>query len=1187
MNTFFKRLHAFSILSIHAYFIISICVCSHTIQAQTKIATIIPDICSPGMNIYLEIMAPSDSIGAFGKSGFSLNNPNSSVIVRALRDTDTSKVIFSPCIISWDGRLISTHVFVPPVELGGPNPPTDLWDQNPDEFHIPIQVIVNGVSSSIDTLYIVQPFGFNDRGGDNINRVLGAGGWGRRSRKGAMIVTNMALPANSIITVDTSDCDPYLQGNQGYLPFILISKTAIDGRKSIISVNASNQHAGPGGGGGAGAFCDVTNTNSNGGNGYTGGAPGGRNGAKLPFISDYYTKPGLGTAPSLNNRSGGSSITGVLGGEIRAFEGGGGGTGHPFGSSGTGWNGTNNDIYGGNGGGSSPSDRLYGGGGGFRTPGASSNAINGGNAHGNACVVPIAGGSGGATGNPQLGFGTITCSGRGGGGGGSIRLYANEIRDLKINAKGADGEANNPNGGSGSGGHIGIGAKNSLSNIIPDISGGTSIPAGGEGRFRFDAATYSDTSFYMYQKTNSISQPYFRGPSTGEKNLVIRQGITLLPFSGGGNEITFYIKPDSGIWRVLDIPRNNYSFKGDSIGIDFSDMINYPEKLFYIVAIQNNSMFSSKNAFSQEPSFVMSQAGANILYLSDQPIIKSDIAVDIQPPLICPTDKRFDTLTIYNVGGADLELNSVYLMKNNTGISLNNIPGNGTIIKPKDSLRLFFTFEKPISTGDIYDTLYIFHNDLGKNKNPWIIPIHGKKDEIALAYLDGNKSKIIKELKFGKGCIGSTLFNEAAILNRTSFQLQKNDIQLINTSKGIFSFTLQNTFIDSNSSGLIQVMYTSSALGADTAFIISSVGKCNYADTLLLIGEGIETNLSIDNSTLSFPAIPLGQTIFQSIVLRNKGISNAYIDSAPFPNPPFQLLKTTPNTPTLLLPGDSIICEYQYLPNKKGSDSTTIQFISLNTLGACNDTVSCLLKGSSSLPQLTISLPIIDQIDPSESSFTFPIKYTIEPKDSIKANMVLNFLVDSRLFYPKSSTKGTLKSWILNTNNRIVSLELQDEWISPKDSVLTEISGIVQLSEIESTTLIWDTIYWKTMLQSVDSSINGSLKISICKKGGDRLVKHSSTLFTATISPNPTYIDGIHSLECNFPLTELGKYSITFVDQTGKKIWQEYLYEQSIDMIGHTMSINIPINNISSGVYSIIVSSPTQRTVERCILLSH
>jgi hypothetical protein len=287
------------------------------------------------------------------------------------------------------------------------------------------------------------------------------------------------------------------------------------------------------------------------------------------------------------------------------------------------------------------------------------------------------------------------------------------------------------------------------------------------------------------------------------------------------------------------------------------------------------------------------------------------------------------------------------------------------------------------------------------------------------------------------------------------------------------------------------------------------------------------------------------------------------------------------------LPGDSIICEYQYSPNKKGSDSTTIQFISLNTLGSCNDTVSCLLQGSSSLPQLTVSLPIIDQIDPSESSFTFPIKYIIEPKDSIKANMVLNFLVDSRLFYPKSCTKGTLKSWILNTNNRIVSLELQDEWISPKDSVLTEISGIVQLSEIESTTLIWDTIYWKTMLQSVDSSINGSLKISICQKGGDRLVKHSSTLFTARISPNPTYIDGNHSLECNFPLIELGKYSIAFVDQTGKKIWQEYLYEHSIDMIGHTMSINIPINNISSGVYSIIVSSPTQSTVERCILLSH
>lgn len=113
-------------------------------------------------------------------------------------------------------------------------------------------------------------------------------------------------------------------------------------------------------------------------------------------------------------------------------------------------------------------------------------------------------------------------------------------------------------------------------------------------------------------------------------------------------------------------------------------------------------------------------------------------------------------------------------------------------------------------------------------------------------------------------------------------------------------------------------MYTSSSLGADTAFIISSVGKCNYADTLLLIGEGIETNLSLDKSILSFPAIPVGQSNIQSITLKNKGTSNAYIASAPLPNPPFSLFKTTPFTPILLLSGDSIICEYQYSPKKKG-----------------------------------------------------------------------------------------------------------------------------------------------------------------------------------------------------------------------------------------------------------------------------
>ena len=239
----------------------------YSLSAQPSISAVIPDICSPGMNIAMEILAPASKKGAFGTDGIYLNNRSDIIRVQTLIPGDSNKIVFSPFIISWEGRVISIQAFVPPFIAGGPNPNSWDWSLLQNQFRIPICVTVNGVQSSIDTLYIVQPFTFGNRVSESQTSVFGAGTWGKRSRRGAMIVDSMILPLNGKYEVSTNDFDPYIEGNQGYLPFTLIVQGNVQGSGSIISVNANRQNGGPGGGGGAGVFCDITNPTSNAGNG--------------------------------------------------------------------------------------------------------------------------------------------------------------------------------------------------------------------------------------------------------------------------------------------------------------------------------------------------------------------------------------------------------------------------------------------------------------------------------------------------------------------------------------------------------------------------------------------------------------------------------------------------------------------------------------------------------------------------------------------------------------------------------------------------------------------------------------------------------------------------------------------------------------------------------------------------------
>ncbi|MCS6809114.1 MAG: hypothetical protein RML40_10145, partial [Bacteroidota bacterium] len=331
------------------------------------------------MSAYIELYAAPWDIGAFGRDSLYHNNPGDAVRVELVRPTDSSKVILGPVIVSWQGRLISTQVFV----LPNVHPNASYWRDLRTEFRIPIRVVVVGRADSltnVDTLYIVRPYtslsDYTRRVGSGDTVILGEVELpngvveSRRSRRGAIIVDDMKFvgrrAGKSIrYIVSTADCDSLTEGNQGYLPCVILSRGIIDGDSATLSLNAVGKNGGPGGGGGGGQVCDIGGTSSprmTGGNGYTGGASGGQNQSNPLFDlteqqwNRFFGGEGTGTktltpltpSSAMDERvlrnTGGNSLNGVIGGASRAAvrdnpQAGGGGTGHPFGVSGRSWDG--------------------------------------------------------------------------------------------------------------------------------------------------------------------------------------------------------------------------------------------------------------------------------------------------------------------------------------------------------------------------------------------------------------------------------------------------------------------------------------------------------------------------------------------------------------------------------------------------------------------------------------------------------------------------------------------------------------------------------------------------------------------------------------------------------------------------------------------------------------------------------
>ncbi len=837
----------------------------YTGNSQT-ISYILPDIGSPGMNVYMEIIAPTDAMNNFGADGLTIDPYNSTTLSVEFQNlNDTNIITFGQMIVSWGGRMISAQVFINPF-MNTPN--SSKWNELSSEFIIPFRIKVNGIASNYVNYYIVKPYDFGDLTSVN-ESVFGEGNLGIRSPRGAMIVDSLILGARTY-TVSTNDCDPTLAGNQGYLPFVLLSKNNINGvssPSSIISVNGGAPNAGPGGGGGGGNFCDGSLSNplsgSDGGNGFVGGGPGGRNGS---WVSNRYEEWGQGTGISSN------SINGVPRPVTGWYEASGGATGHPFGFSGKGVfvNGSVSEDpvnnAGGYGGGTGEDQNTKGGGGGYATAGQGSDSYNAGRIHGNDVVVPIAGGSGGASGNPNN---SHECSGNGGGGGGAISVFAKKISNCSITANGGNGQDGNSNsdGGGGSGGYVGVFAKIRAELIaITANSGATPGFTGtnGAGRLRMD----------IFKEGLGISSApanasIYKAMTTDANYLVYRK-FDFKITKPANIQIDVYLKSATTNWTLIATDNSANTIISVPMNLSGTDTV------YYLNVVQTIPAPTGYIDVAQyKPTHILSQAAANVFIIDKYPEIGGDSAVTIGS-YNCPNMTVVKTIKLFNKGKAPLNINftpsgsGAYLKNETPGLYWSPLTNISVLPNDTTTVTISYLYQDGDS-GVITDTLYITHNDKTAEHKPWIVGITIELEKLKVEFRDKTALNSIDEINLGKICSQNILYDTISVINLSDFLINIDELTLSNGTN-FTAILLDNPQLDVNASSKIALSFTANSSGEyiDTIFVTAK--ECpTYLDKIILKASISEPKIEFEMETIDLGLLCPTKSTSKQFIIRNVG----------------------------------------------------------------------------------------------------------------------------------------------------------------------------------------------------------------------------------------------------------------------------------------------------------------------------
>jgi hypothetical protein len=965
------------------------------------------------MCVAIEIVAPAGDQGSFGPD--QIYNPDT--IVRLVRASDRQMIRLGPMVVSWNGRLIQQMVM---IERSIPSLDT----------FVQLEVIFNGTSAPVN-FRIIAPthFGVVTGGG-----IIGQTPLVPRTARNTIIVDSMILE-NGLYTCTQNDPDLSTPGNQAYLPIRILSMGPIRLVNAGLSANGQNATTGtsggaggPSGGGGGSGYP------GSGGDGYTGGGGEGNGGG--------HGGAGTGSFTGTNAYDGGIGLSGVLGGFGDAGgggsdEGGGGGTGHPFGTSGASGRGNASSVVGGHGAGSGGGDAgsapgaasYAGGGGAYATAGKQGDGTgnNGGLPVGNSMLIPLAGGSGGGSGNVEHFSGGVD-GGSGGGGGGAIELTSFASVDVPsggILAQGGVGSNGSTGflqsaagGGGGSGGAIEISARDSISvgsstvwpSFVINGGGGGAGSAngglGGLGRVRLNGFVSNDNgnpaAINFYQDSED-----YTGPSI-QKVVFATDSFTVTGFAEYWDKIpaapipiNIFYEWTTGVWQgaagIISRSAASHTAKW-TVTLPISKTPADTE--VYIVALQNENEVTG--TYQDIPSGVMSHTSGIIQKVVRPQVVINPLAIDFGKVRVgsCSDDT---TVEVHSTGDAPLDIDSIVVI--GTDAADFTLKTSGPIVVlAGDSVAVTLAFCPNLLKCPMSATLRIYTNA-------------GYKD-IMLTGCAVQPQAVIRPmiLDFGYVRIG-----ECKDSTVTLYNVGTDNFTVTSETTGNSRFTVLDVLpitLAPGDSVLLHIRFCpDTTLFADTTRIASfdsvAFGNSLSPIKVTLLGGGKRGILAVSGlSDLDFGNVPLGTCKDSGFYVSNVGNDSLVLTSDNpitngFQNGNAGFLYIAPPLPLTLAPHDSIFLQFRFCSTDTGIEQgenslvtdwgtgagiglhahtgygilatdSTIDFGEV-TVGSCRDTLvpfdnigsdTLVVTGIPNLPPVfTVVTPLPVRIAPGEVKF--------------------------------------------------------------------------------------------------------------------------------------------------------------------------------------------------------------------------
>ncbi|MFP4528762.1 MAG: choice-of-anchor D domain-containing protein [Candidatus Kapaibacterium sp.] len=370
-------------------------------------------------------------------------------------------------------------------------------------------------------------------------------------------------------------------------------------------------------------------------------------------------------------------------------------------------------------------------------------------------------------------------------------------------------------------------------------------------------------------------------------------------------------------------------------------------------------------------------------------------------------------------------------------------------------------------------------------------------------------------------------------------------------------------------------------------YLLLSGPRCNYTDSVAITGYPLSARADIvigDHDGL------VGEEIDVPIILENKNLfaesGAAHIST----NISFDatMLEAVPPTPAGTVAGGISTISLIDIPVATTNDDETIYTLRLRVLDSPN--ASTPLSISNTTSDATV---LFDEIDGSFSilsasaditvsaasavpgekfRLTFPITDHVRISESIHEGIEFDIRYNATLFEPIGDTpEGTVTS-----GERTITLSYDGPFPAASEEIQPSYEFRAMLGNAETTSVNIENARSKSGRIDFTATPGEFLLEGICDQGGLRLFDPFTAAALAAPGPNPAS----EGISINFKTSERGYTRIILVDSYGRTAAE--IFDGIPEPGSH--SEYFPTGNLSSGVYFIIMQTPTQNFRQSIII---